>query len=81
MGYGWGPKIPGNDELREWIREQVADVDDGGMFVVTKAVAIYEMEDIDGRCTGIMWENCMEHDLIGLMSLAMNDLREPSAND
>lgn len=74
-----------SNRLRDWIHGEVVEVSGDAiadrMFMVNKAVAVYEIEDSDGgRYIGSIWENICEWDS-GLLRTAMEEMREYSADD
>ena len=73
-----------SDVLREWIKGEVirgSDSSLAGPFAVTKAVAVYEIEDVDGaRYLGSMWENFCEWDS-GLLKTALHEIEGCDADD
>jgi hypothetical protein len=75
-----------SDLLRSFVHDGVAAATetvmaDPGSFVVTKAVVIYEIEDIEDRYFGMMWENCREWDMLGLIEGARAELRRHADAD
>ena len=72
------------DTLRTWLHGEI-DGDRGGTldgpFTVTKAVVVYEVEDIDGnRFLGSMWENFSPWDS-GLLKAVLYELEGCDADD
>ena len=74
----------GTDALCAWVHDEIVE-DRGDMlpgpFAVTKAVAVYEVEDIHGnRYLGSMWENFCEWDS-GLLTAALREIEGCNADD
>ena len=82
-GSGRGRMSDRTDALRTWIHDELAAGGHGpcGPFAVTKAVAVYEVEDLGGaRFLGSMWENFCEWDS-GLLSAALCEIEGCDADD
>jgi len=72
------------DTLRTWVHGEIVG-DRGempdGPFSVTKAVVVYEVEDINGdRFLGSMWENFYQWDS-GLLKAALSEIEGYDADD
>ena len=82
MGYGWGPKIPESNDLREWVRDKIIETsDDDEPFIVTKAVVVFEVEELGDRWRGIVNENCRDWDIVGLMRTTLTDVEAYCADE
>ena len=82
MAYGWGTKIPENDDLREWVRGKLAETsDDDEPFIVTKAIVVFEVEELGDRWRGHVHENCRDWDIVGLMTTTLTDVEAYRADN